>query len=380
MKRLVFLALLLAVPVCAQVSNPPGVQYKGSAPSGSCAQVPPIQVVNSTGTIYTCSNGIWAAQTRGTSGTGTTGFLPVWTSANAQGNSHIDDGVTTTATLTATEPITSTTATSGALTVNATSGSTSVGFGINVYNSGSPLTNFLGLSAINNISTNEVLLTVGGNSEFNIYPADNPDFTGPCQGCIGINTASPDYPLDVYGPGSTAGKIDAGGSGGGYAINGTATSGHYLRGNGTLYVDSALVAGDITTAIGSTTYDAYGTAAARSVQASLSTGPFTFGGSAVNTVIAQTIAAQAGHFTNLVITSSLGGSCTTAPTFNVFDGTSSTGTAKLATSTTQTKGTATSQTQTLTFAAGDLIGIYISSAGATCTTDTWTVSAQYSTP
>ena len=116
------------------------------------------------------------------------------------------------------------------------------------------------------------------------------------------------------------------------------------------------------------------------VEGTISTGPALLGSSAINTVVAQTIAVAAGHFTNLVITSSLGGACTTPPTFNVFDGTTNIGTAKLATSTTQTKGTATSQTQSLTFAAGDLIGIYISVAGATCTTDTWVVSAEYSTP
>ena len=116
------------------------------------------------------------------------------------------------------------------------------------------------------------------------------------------------------------------------------------------------------------------------VDGTISTGPALFGSSAVNTVVAQTIAAYAGHFTNLVMTAALGGSCTTAPTFNVFDGTSNTGTSKISTATTQTKGTATSQTQTLTFAAGDLIGIYISTAGATCTTDTWVVSAEYSIP
>jgi lysophospholipase L1-like esterase len=118
----------------------------------------------------------------------------------------------------------------------------------------------------------------------------------------------------------------------------------------------------------------------RGAEGTISTGPALFGSSAINTVVAQTIAAYAGHFTNLVITSSLGGACTTSPTFNVFDGTTNTGTAKLATSTTQTKGTTTNQTQTLTFAAGDLIGIYISTAGATCTTDTWVVSAEYSEP
>jgi hypothetical protein len=115
-------------------------------------------------------------------------------------------------------------------------------------------------------------------------------------------------------------------------------------------------------------------------QGTISTGPAIFGSSAVNTVVATTIAGQAGHFTNLAITSVLGGTCTTAPTFNVFDGTTNVGTAKIATSTTQTKGTTTNQTQTLTFAAGDIIGVYISIAGSVCTTDTWVVSAQYSTP
>jgi len=115
-------------------------------------------------------------------------------------------------------------------------------------------------------------------------------------------------------------------------------------------------------------------------EGTISTGPATFGSSAVNTVVATTIATYAGHFTNLSVTSSLGGSCTTKPVFNVFDGTSNTGTTLTATSTTQTKGNTTSQTQTLTFAAGDVIGVYISTAGATCTTDTWVVSAEYSIP
>jgi hypothetical protein len=51
-----------------------------------------------------------------------------------------------------------------------------------------------------------------------------------------------------------------------------------------------------------------------------------------------------------------------------------------ATGSTQTKGTGTSTAQTLTFAAGDIIGIYISTAGATCTADLFTVTAQYSVP
>lgn len=115
-------------------------------------------------------------------------------------------------------------------------------------------------------------------------------------------------------------------------------------------------------------------------QGTISAGPGLFGASALNTVIAGTKASQAGHFTNLQVIASLGGTCTTPPQFNVFDGTSNVGTAVTATATTQTKGNATVQAQTRTFAAGDQIGIYISTAGATCTTDSFVVTAQYSTP
>lgn len=115
-------------------------------------------------------------------------------------------------------------------------------------------------------------------------------------------------------------------------------------------------------------------------QGTITAGPATFGTSAINTVIAGTLAAYAGHFTNIQVITSLGGTCTTPPQFNVFDGTSNTGTAVVASATTQTKGNATVQSQTLTFAAGDQIGIYISTAGGTCTTDSFAISAQYSTP
>jgi hypothetical protein len=66
MRRLLWL-LLIALPACAQVSNP-GVIYVVSAPSGSCSAAPPIQVVVSTGTAYTCDNGTWAAIAAGGGG------------------------------------------------------------------------------------------------------------------------------------------------------------------------------------------------------------------------------------------------------------------------------------------------------------------------
>lgn len=57
-----FLSALLLFPFAewAQVSNP-SVLYQTSAPSGACSPTPPIRVVDSTGTLYTCDNGTWAA-------------------------------------------------------------------------------------------------------------------------------------------------------------------------------------------------------------------------------------------------------------------------------------------------------------------------------
>lgn len=112
----------------------------------------------------------------------------------------------------------------------------------------------------------------------------------------------------------------------------------------------------------------------------LSSGVGVLGTLAVNAVLASTVANAAGHFTNLQVVTSLGGTCSTVPIFNVFDGTTNTGSTVTATASTQTKGTGTSTAQTLTFAAGDVIGIYISTAGATCTLDQFIVSAQYSIP
>jgi hypothetical protein len=115
-------------------------------------------------------------------------------------------------------------------------------------------------------------------------------------------------------------------------------------------------------------------------QGSLTSGTGLLGTLAVNAVLASTVAAYAGHFTNLQVVTSLGGTCTTVPIFNVFDGTTNVGSTVTASATTQTKGTGTSTAQTQTFAAGDVIGIFISTAGATCTTDQFIVTAQYSTP
>jgi hypothetical protein len=93
------------------------------------------------------------------------------------------------------------------------------------------------------------------------------------------------------------------------------------------------------------------------------------------------LATNACHFTNLSCINTTGGTCTTAPTVNVFDGASNTGTAKLCNSAQEsTRGTFTSQAQTQTIAAGDAYGIYVSTAGGTCTTDIFTVTAEIVCP
>jgi hypothetical protein len=78
MRRWAWMLVLFAVPALhAQVTNP-GVRYVATAPSGACSQQPPVQVLNSSGAIYTCANGTWAVQGGG-GGTGnyTLGTTPL---------------------------------------------------------------------------------------------------------------------------------------------------------------------------------------------------------------------------------------------------------------------------------------------------------------
>lgn len=113
-------------------------------------------------------------------------------------------------------------------------------------------------------------------------------------------------------------------------------------------------------------------------QGTISSGWVSVGTTGANVVLGGTTPNQAGHFTNLQIISG-GGSCTTPPFFNVFDGTSGLGTPKQGIATYQSPGNASNQTQNLTFASGDNIGIFISTQGVTCT-NFFSINAQYSTP
>ena len=74
------------------------LQLNGSA--GAAGQCPVSGGVGVTPSWGTCGGG-----GGGISGSGTTGFVPLWTGTTAIGNSHLDDGVTTAATITSTEPI-----------------------------------------------------------------------------------------------------------------------------------------------------------------------------------------------------------------------------------------------------------------------------------
>jgi hypothetical protein len=64
MKKLLFLAaLMLSITWTASAQLPVNNQviYVPVAPSGACPASPPIEVVISTGVVYTCNNGTWAA-------------------------------------------------------------------------------------------------------------------------------------------------------------------------------------------------------------------------------------------------------------------------------------------------------------------------------
>jgi hypothetical protein len=70
MKRIfATLVFLAAMSASGQVSAP-GVRYVTTAPSGACSASPPIQVVISTGAVYTCNNGTWGTSSGGVTTSG----------------------------------------------------------------------------------------------------------------------------------------------------------------------------------------------------------------------------------------------------------------------------------------------------------------------
>lgn len=100
-------------------------------------------------------------------------------------------------------------------------------------------------------------------------------------------------------------------------------------------------------------------------------------------VVFATKTLNAGHVMSLTCNNQTlnAGSCTTAPTVNFYDGASNIGTPLLCSNAAQgTRGTTTNSAQTQTFAAGDIIGLYISTQGGTCLAPTFSVDATLSYP
>ena len=121
MKRTLILTILFLLAAPAVVFAPPsvpGVRYVRVAPTGSCSQSPPVQVLNSSGDIYTCDNGTWTDKTTGT-GSGTVSgqannAIPKGTGPTSLGaqSSCTDNGTT----FACTEPISAPTLAAGTTT------------------------------------------------------------------------------------------------------------------------------------------------------------------------------------------------------------------------------------------------------------------------
>jgi hypothetical protein len=91
-------------------------------------------------------------------------------------------------------------------------------------------------------------------------------------------------------------------------------------------------------------------------------------------VIYQAVALNAAQFTKLTVTNTVGQTCTTAPTFNVFSGTS-TGTSLVGSTTQQAFGTASTASESLAVPAGVVYGVYMSNQGSSCTGAVYSVVA-----
>jgi hypothetical protein len=70
MRKLLYLALLMGLPLFAQ-TNQPTFQYTNAIPSGTCVGTPPIQILYLTGQAYSCNNGTWGQFAGGGGGGGT---------------------------------------------------------------------------------------------------------------------------------------------------------------------------------------------------------------------------------------------------------------------------------------------------------------------
>ena len=183
--------------------------------------------------VYFDGTNFWAATVAALSGSGTTGFVPVWTSSTALGDSHIDDGVTLAGTLTSSEPTLATaggvvTATLGAdaarfdglgpvpfnfnvadvgaagLGVIATNSTfpwtQAIGFGFGAGASGTPSTSTVLCFGYDFIANAEFPISIGLGGQIYVVDATT-------SGFVGINNTAPAFQLDVDGDINTSGLV-----------------------------------------------------------------------------------------------------------------------------------------------------------------------------
>jgi hypothetical protein len=121
----------------------------------------------------------------------------------------------------------------------------------------------------------------------------------------------------------------------------------------------------------------------------LGAGPSTFGATPVNTMISIPFSPNnAGHITSMTVSNLSTATCPTPPVFNVIDfpggvssGSDTVGTPLAAPGTGAINGTAIAKNaQSMPFNGGDLIFLFINTAGSGCTTSTFSVSAEVSIP
>jgi hypothetical protein len=209
--------------------------------------------------VYFDGTNFWAATViAGVSGSGTTGYIPVFTGPTALGDSHLDDGVTTTGIITSSEPLTcSDTSTTPSYFAGVLSGGSGAVFGAtgqsatDLYNDlvgnfgnivpilavaegtsyfGSLSTApgvsptilwsgaFLGVSCDGTTAGSNGFLSffdnnfaetpfyIGGTNQIYVQPANNTDYPS-AHGYVGINNPSPAVQLDVIGDIGISGNI-----------------------------------------------------------------------------------------------------------------------------------------------------------------------------
>lgn len=118
------------------------------------------------------------------------------------------------------------------------------------------------------------------------------------------------------------------------------------------------------------------------MEATITGGTNSFGTYGAGTVLGGTKTVNAGHFTNIQSVNTSLTTCTTAPTFNVIDRTTSAlGVSSVGSTTGNIGGTGSTidTAQTLAFAAGDDISVEVQVTGASCS-NIFEVSAQYEVP